>query len=132
MATIKKFGKEYSYVLKEEHDKPEAEQTVWWYKLADLDDQQASVDIIEFEGDPNDKETLRTIYKPNIKAQARILLNCLTRVENLKNDDGESVEWPKANQYQKQFLASLPPAWRAELAGVFRQASTVSEDEAKN
>ncbi len=132
MAIVRIFGKEYPYVLKKEGNLPKAEQTAWWYGVADLETQYASLEVIEFEGDPNQAENLRTIYRPDRRAEAEIIRNCLVRVENLKDEEGQSLEWPKDRQKQDEFLAVLPPAWRSELAAAFRSASRLSEDEVKN
>ncbi len=138
MATIKTFGKEYSYVLKRERDKPESEQTVWYYKLPPLDAQFDEGEEIIFQGDLASEENndVTTKFKPanEVKKQAKIIKVCLVKVENLFNDDGQPVEWPKDNRTHKrdELIAALPPTWRAELAGVFRHAAIISEDEVKN
>ena len=132
MAVVKGFGEEYPYILKEDRKKKKTEQTIWWHKIADLDQQQLGGDIVEFEGDPTDNRVTRTIVKPNRKGVVDILTSCLVRVENLKNEKGEDVQWPTASQPRKEFLAVLPPAWRAELAMAFKQISTVSEEQVKN
>jgi hypothetical protein len=133
MAVVRVFGKEYSYVLKEERMLPKREQTVWWYGVADLETQYAMSEVIEFEGDPSQSEGLRTIYRPDRRAEAEVIRSCLHRVENLKDEEGNPVEWLKDNKKQQdEFLAVLPPAWRSELAAVFRAASRLAEDELKN
>jgi hypothetical protein len=132
MAIVRIFGKEYPYVLKDERRLPTPEQTVWWYRLADLQTQYAMADEIEFEGDPNQGEGLRTIYRPDRKAEAEFIRCCLLRVENLKDEAGNILEWPKDRQKQDELLAVLPAAWRSELAFAFRSASRLSEDDVKN
>ncbi len=132
MAVVRIFGKEYPYVLREERKLPAHEQTLWWYGVADLATQYAMADEIEFEGDPNQGESLRTIYRPDRRAEAELIRSCLLRVERLKNEAGEDITWPSERDKQDEFLAVLPPAWRAELAAAFRSASRLSEDEAKN
>jgi hypothetical protein len=132
MAVVRIFGKEYPYVLKEERGLPKAEQTVWWYRVADLETQYTMAEVIEFEGDLNQGESLRTIYRPDRRAEAEIIRHCLVRVENLRDEEGRTVEWPENSRGQDGFLAVLPPGWRSELAAAFRAASSLSEDEVKN
>lgn len=132
MAVVGIFGKEYSYVLKQERKLAKQERTVWWYGLADLEAQYAMTEAIEFEGDPSQGDSLRTIYRPDRRAEAEIIRNCLVRVENLKDEAGKQVEWPKDKQKQDEFLAVLFSGWRAELASAFRSASKLSEVEVKN
>lgn len=138
MGTIKTFGKEYRYVLKHERKLSEEKQTVWYYKLPTLDAQFEETEEITFQGDlTNEKnKDVTTKFKPanEVKKQAKIIKSCLVRVENLQNDDGQPVEWPKDNRTFKrdEVIATLPPTWRAELARVFRNAATISEEEVKN
>ena len=118
--------------------KKESEQTIWYYKLPTLDAQFEETEEITFQGDlTNEKnKDVTTKFKPanEVKKQAKIIKACLTRVENLQNDDEQPVEWPKDNRIGKrdEFIAALPPTWRAELARVFRNAATISEEEVKN
>ena len=118
--------------------KKEAEQTIWYYKLPTLDAQFEETEEIVFQGDLTNEKSkdVTTKFKPanEVKKQAKIIKACLTRVENLQNDDEQSVEWPKDNRTgnRDDFIAGLPPTWRAELARVFRNAATISEEEVKN
>lgn len=142
MATVKTFGKEYKYVLKCEKDKPEKEQTTWYYKLPSLDAQFDEGEEIVFQGDLTSEESkdITTKFKPGneIKRQAKIIRACLLRIENLNNDEGAVVEWPVStgskdrSREQDKVLAVFHPSWRAELARVFRSAATISEEEVKN
>jgi len=132
MAKVRIFGKEYSYVLKEERGLPKEEQTIWWYKLPDLETQCLIAEAIEFEGDPGQAEGMRTVFRPDRRAEAEVIRRCLVRVENLRDESGRAVEWPKEKAAQDEFLAVLLPAWRAELAAAFRAAGRLTEDEAKN
>jgi hypothetical protein len=132
MAMVRMFGKEYPYVLRQERDLPAHEQTVWWYGVADLVTQYAVSEVIEFEGDPQQTENLRTIYRPDRRAEVELIRSCLRRVERLKNETGEEIAWPSEREKQDEFLAVLPSLWRSELAAAFRAASQLSEDEAKN
>jgi len=132
MAVVRIFGKEYPYVLSGERDLPREKQTIWWYKVADLETQYAVAEVIEFEGDPSKSESLRTIFRPNREAEAEIIRRCLVRVENLYDEEGRPLVWPSQRPKQDEFLAVLPSAWRTELATAFRSASVISEAEAKN
>lgn len=142
MATIKTFGKEYSYVLECEKDKPEDEQTVWYYKLPSIEAQVDEGEEITVRGDlMNEKSKDYSAQVKSgsvVKQQVKIIKSCLTRVEKLLNDNGETVDWPintrskDNNKPQSNFLASIPPTWRAELAKVFRSAATIGGEEVKN
>lgn len=142
MAVIKTFGKEYNYVLKHEQKIPKAEQTVWHYKLPTLDAQVDEGEEVVLQGDFTSEEskdyTAKVKSGSEVKKQAKIIKTCLIRVENLFNDDKQPVEWPintrtKDNsKEQENIIATLPPAWRAELAGVFRNAASVEEEAVKN
>ncbi len=72
MATVPIRNKEYPYILKEEYNIPKNRQTIWWYKIADLETQYALADEIEFEADPENENELRTIYRPNKKTRRKL------------------------------------------------------------
>ncbi len=120
MAKVKAFGKPHMYVLEDERRLPRDKQTVWWYRIADLETQLALNEVLEFEGDLNDNSNLKTLYRPDRRGEAELIKNCLIRVENLHNEDGHAIEWPQDGQRQDDFLAVLPPVWRSELASAFR------------
>lgn len=138
MARIKTFGKEYGYILECDRGKSETKQTMWYYKLPSLDAQFDEGEEIVFQGDliSENSKDVTTKFKPanEVKKQAKIIKACLIGVENLLNDDDKVVEWPKDNRTKKQddFIATLPSSWRAELARVFRNAASISEEEIKN
>lgn len=123
--------------------KKEAEQTIWHYKLPTLDAQFDKGEEIVFQGDVADDKSIdniitKVVAANEVKKQAKIIKACLVRVENLFNDDGQLVEWPinsrtKDNtSEQGKIIAVLPHLWRIELAGIFRNAASISEEEIKN
>jgi hypothetical protein len=133
MAVVRALKKEYEYVLKEDRKLEPKDQTVWVHKMADLDLQNRGSDSIEFIGDTSgDPEKLVTKVTANARITTDIIRGCLIRVENLKDENGDPVDWPKAHQPQLEFLSRLKPSWRSELATAFRNAGILSEEEVKN
>lgn len=143
MAIVRAFKEEYSYVLKCDRDLSEEKQTTWWYKTPSLSAQYEDNEEIIFQGDITNKgkaDNVTTKYKPSniIKSQAKVIKACLVRVDNLKNDKGDLVEWPinsrsKDNtKLQEDFISVLPREWRSELVSKFLGNNKISEEAEKN
>lgn len=133
--TIGEFLVTATDLIKKER-KREAEATVWFYKLPTLDAQFNKDEEVVFEEstdkDGNKKSISRLIPANEVKKQITIIKNSLVRVEKLFTDDKQPVTWPDNDSQQEEFIAALPHTWRVELADVFRQAATISEEEVKN
>jgi len=141
---IRTFNKEYEYVLKEDGELEKEEQTVWFYKMPNLNVQYGKNTILKFKGDveknKDNVETSCETESANKRADS-VIMSCLLRIENLFNDNDEKVGWPTKEEIKttvalrearENVLACIPPEARGELAEEILKTSVLSEKEIKN
>jgi hypothetical protein len=137
MPVVRNPDKEYSYVLACDRELSKEEQTVFYYKPAGLEAQYNALDsnlILE------KVKGGETIAKMNINKEGEVdlLLTCITKIDNLKDEGGNVLDWNKGNdasdsaKYRKKILSVLRGEWRAELAEVIRTGSGLDEEDLKN
>lgn len=131
---IKTFGNEYEYILNAEKKLKSKDQTVWVYKLPALDDQYHDTGRVSMPVDAKNDEVKSAEWKAPqlLKQYDNIIRTCLVKVENLKDEAGELVEWPNANQPRKQFIAVLPKSVREELGKAFGDVVFLTSEQEKN
>lgn len=91
------------YVLKAERDLPEDQQTVFFYVRPTRADQQ---------------NVLSDLGKATVgmRQADALLLACLVKIDNLKDDEGKALEWEEGKQQQNlAVLDALPVAARMEV-----------------
>jgi hypothetical protein len=131
---VKTFNSEYQYVLDAEKELAPKDQTVWVYKLPLLEDQYHDTGRVSMPVNVQKEEIKSAEWKaPHLlKKYDNIIKKCLIRVENLKDEQGNIVEWPSANQPQKEFIAILPKAVRTELGRAFGDTGFLTKAQEKN
>ncbi len=137
------------YVLEEERELPEAEQTVFWLRGLPYDvylaiQEKAAPTMrmpAKFYGKGKKSvEDLDTEVEwksgNRLRLEFEILSQGLVRVENLRAETGELLEYPgltaKENAKKEWISRWLPPKARIEIANSITEGSEVTEDEEKN
>ena len=130
MVICKKIDGEYKHVLSCDKSLPVAEQTVFYYRLPSLEQQYDVINDMEYEQSESGK--LKAKITLNKKGEVETLISCITRIDNLKDEDGKGVNWPGDEPGRRKVLATLAGEWRVELINVIRGGGNLSEEEAKN
>lgn len=135
MATIRRFGAEYEYILKEDRKLPPDEQTRWIYKLASMEAQNLDTGdvILKDINEVTEEVGSAKVKSPNsVKNHFKVIKECLIRVENLRDDEGNEVKWDNNDGRRRNLVASLPASMRRELVGVFLSGASIDEEQEKN
>jgi hypothetical protein len=116
--------KAYPYVVKDERDDPESEQTTFMCRYIDpktaasLGDQLYNVSGVG----SNRRERLLTGSQ-----QLKILKACLVDWKNMTDDDGKEIPFEKEKIVE--MVGMIPPKYRRELADFIQGESEVEEGE---
>jgi hypothetical protein len=116
--------KKYPYVVKDEKNKLESEQTIFYVHFvdpvtaADLGDSVYSVQGVG----QTRRERLLTGSQ-----ELSILKHCLVDWENMVDEDGKKVEFDSKNKVE--MIARIPPKYRGEIADFIRSGSELTEGE---
>jgi hypothetical protein len=125
--------KEQLYILEEDRELPEEEQTRWFIRtLNAVQYYRAQDNVIELHatGRANDRETKTRILSGTQEMNA--LIDGIAGVENFKDEHGVDQNWPdRPNDAKRTFLSKLRPRWRRELAQAILGDSEVDEDDRK-
>ncbi len=130
MVVARKADGEHRHVLNCDKSLPVEDQTIFYYRLPTLEQQYDTINEMEYE--QNDAGKLKAKITLNKKGEMETLVNCITRIKNLKDEVGAVVEWPADEADRKKVLAQLAGEWRVELVNAIRGGGNLSEEDAKN
>ncbi len=131
MPTVKNPDKEYTYILTCDRELPQDKQTIFYYKIPSLEDQYNALgDGVTLEKGKDGAVNAKV--QINKKGEIDLLTGNITRIENLKDEDGKTLTWDGDAANKKKILSVLDGAWRAELADAIRSAGRLTEDDTKN
>lgn len=120
------------YVLQCDRELKKEEQTVFHYRPADLDAQYEMLDnnlVMEKRTDG----TQVTKMSFDKSKEASVLLKCIVQIDNLKDQDGETLLWTKGNtEANKSVLSAIPGEFRLELLQIIRTGNELEAEEVKN
>lgn len=127
-----------TYILKEERDALEADQTKWhvrpltWKERAEVQD-GIIVTEIKMTGPKNGQQS--GLMKHLSGTQARIAVEKgLVKVENLLGPDGKEIKYEHNMdaKHRENVLDQIPPNWTSEISDVILRMSGLMKEEEKN
>jgi len=126
MPVAKNPFKEHVYVLLEDRGLPEEKQTRFYYKGLTAEQYYKLQDSLIVSRGWSD-DSVKEIRAGH--AEFFILMNCLSKIENFFDEDGNELRWPQDEEGRKRILSFLTPEQRRELANAISENSrwTVGE-----
>ena len=123
------------YILKENRDCPPEDQVIWGFRALSADGYYQIQDaLVELHSDQaGDQRRTRTAIHTGSQ-ERRVLMECFVSVKNYFDEDGTERAWPEGRgsavtDARMEFLSTMRPAWRRELAEVILEGLPDEVDE---
>lgn len=119
------------YILKCDRELPKEEQTIFHYRPAGLEDQYSTLgDAVTIERDA--EGGIRQTMSMNKEGEINLLLNCITQIDNLKDEEDTLLVWGANKDKNKEILSVIGGEFRVELTEIIRTGVELTDVESKN